>query len=412
MLRIFFRLTNNLLFIVFYCCFWDFLPKRIRKLYIQNRLNYITNNSRKLKFYNGLKSNELKYFPFVSKTIIKENINFNYFKDKAIYGSKFTSGSSGVPFEIPKWKFSDLLEFLVGERAFYRVIGYKFRPKVLVLRSFSPKPGEKITKYSFLRNWYYYSPYHINKLNLKTLLDYYKKVKPTILKGYPSTIFSFTSLLLENNIKLDSPKLIFTSSETFPKEWRKVIENYWSCPVIDWYGQNERTVIVSQCEYGNYHTNDDYGILEIDKNTNEIIATSLWNDVMPFIKYRTGDIAIELKSPIKCKCKNKGPIQIAGIIGRIDDMLIDGNNDKIPPTNFYSLFEKFNLKGFQILQKKDLSITVMIEGWSNINNMEQLLIKEELISRVKGQKLIIQSVNEIERSSVTNKIKIIKREKL
>ena len=100
-----------------------------------------------------------------------------------------------------------------------------------------------------------------------------------------------------------------------------------------------------------------------------------------------------------------------GIIGRIDDMLIDGNNDKIPPTNFYSLFEKFDLKGFQILQKKDLSITVMIEGWSNINNMEQLLIKNELISRVKGQKLIIQSVNEIERSSVTNKIKIIKREK-
>ena len=132
---------------------------------------------------------------------------------------------------------------------------------------------------------------------------------------------------------------------------------------------------------------------------------------MPFIKYRTGDLAIPLKGSITCICKNKGPIQISGIIGRIDDMLIDGNNDKIPPTNFYSLFEKFDLKGFQILQKKDLSITVMIEGWSNINNMEQLLIKNELISRVKGQKLIIQCVNEIERSSVTNKIKIIKREK-
>ena len=411
MLRIFFRLTNNLLFIIIYCCFWDFLPKRIRKSYIQNRLNYIANNSRRLKFYEGLKSNEIQYFPYVSKTIIKENIDFNYFKDNAIYGSKFTSGSSGVPFEIPKWKYSDLLEFLIGERTFYRVIGYKFRPKVLVLRSFSPKPGEKKTKYSFLRNWYYYSPYHINKSNINTLLEFYLKVNPKVLKGYPSTIFSFTSLLIENNIKLTSPKLIFTSSETFPNEWRKVIENYWSCPVIDWYGQNERTVIVSQCEYGNYHTNDDYGVLEIDNKTNEIIATSLWNNVMPFIKYRTGDLAIPLKGSIICKCKNKGPIQIAGIIGRIDDMLIDGNNDKIPPTNFYSLFEKFDLKGFQILQKKDLSITVMIEGWSNINNIEQLLIKNELISRVKGQKLIIQSVNEIERSSVTNKIKIIKREK-
>ena len=411
MLRIFFRLTNNLFFIIVFSCFWDFLSQKTRRLYIQNRINYIIHNSKKLKFYRGLKSNHLKKFPFVSKTIIKENIDDFFFKDKANYGSKFTSGSSGVPFEIPKWKYSDFLEFLTGERAFYRVIGYKFRPNVLVLRSFSPKPGEKITKYSLLRNWYYYSPYHINKLNLKKLIDYYKKVKPTILKGYPSTIYSLTILLSENNIKLNSPKLIFTSSETFPGKWRKVIENYWNCPIIDWYGQNERTVIISQCEYGNYHTNDDYGYLEIDEKTNEIIATSLWNDVMPFIRYRTGDIAIPLKKPIKCKCNNKGPVQIAGIIGRIDDMLIDGNNDKIPPTNFYSLFEKFNLKGFQIIQQKDLSITVKIEGWNEINNEEQLLIKNELISRVKDQKLIIQSVNEIERSTVTNKIKIIKREK-
>ena len=390
---------------------WDFLPDKIRKLYMTGRINYITNHSRKLKFYETLKSSELKYFPFVSKTIIKKNIGNIFFKDKATYGSKFTSGSSGVPFEIPKWKYSDWLEFLIGERAFYRVIGFKLRPNVLVIRSFSPKPGEKITKYSLLRNWYYYSPYHINKSNIKTLLDYYNKVKPTILKGYPSTIFSFTSLLLENNIKLNSPKLIFTSSETFPSEWRKIIENYWSCPIIDWYGQNERTVIVSQCEFGNYHTNDDYGILEIDEKTNEIIATSLWNNIMPFIKYRTGDLAIPLREPIKCKCNNKGPVQISGIIGRIDDMLIDGNNDKIPPTNFYSLFEKFDLKGFQILQKKDLSINVMIEGWNNINNNQQILIKNELLSRVKGQRLIIQSVDKIKRSTVTNKIKIIKREK-
>ena len=92
-------------------------------------------------------------------------------------------------------------------------------------------------------------------------------------------------------------------------------------------------------------------------------------------------------------------------------MLIDGNNDKIPPTNFYSLFEKFDLEGFQILQKKDLSIIVMIEGWSNINCKEQKLIKNELISRIKNQKLIIKSVDKIKRSTVTNKIKIIKREK-
>lgn len=390
--------------------FWDKLPQIVRTKFKQYRKEFILTSARELDFYKFAISNNLDDFPFTSKTILKQNRERICREERASYGFKYTSGSSGVPFQIPKWKYSDLIEFVVGERAFYRVMGFKLRPRVLVLRSFSPKRGEKITKYSFLRNWYYFSPYHINKENLKTLLAYYRHVRPKILKGYPSTIYSFTLLLINNEIKEESPELIFTSSETFPSGWREIIENYWDCPVIDWYGQNERTVIVTQCEFGNYHTNDDYGILEIDADSNEIIATSLWNDIMPFIKYRTGDIAIPLNSIVNCQCCNKGPVQIAGIVGRTDDMLVDGNRNQIPPTNFYSLFEKFSLKGFQIVQKKDLSIDVLVIGWEDLDIDEKRIIQDELNERVKGQILNIIGVQEIERNTVTNKIKIIKRE--
>lgn len=414
MLLLFTRLTNTLFFILLNTIFWDFFPSKYRNKIIQIRRKYILKNYQNLDYFknNSFKTNsdDLNSFHFTSKEIIKKNYSKFIFTKKVKYGSKYTSGSSGIPFEIPKWRYSDLLEFLVGERAFYRVIGFHFRPKVLVLRSFSPKPNEPITKYSLIRNWYYFSPYHINVKYLKDFLSYYKSVRPVILKGYPSTIYSLTLLLIENKISLNSPKLIFTSSETFPNEWRKIIKNYWNCPVIDWYGQNERNAIIAQCKYGNYHTNDDYGFIEIDNETNEIISTSLWNNVMPIVRYRTGDIAIKLKKKINCKCGNKGPVQILGVIGRIDDLLIDGNGDRIPPTNFYSLFEKYDINAFQIIQKKNLNIIVNISGWKKIDINTKKIIEYELNSRFKGQTLKINSVKEIQRSTVTNKLKVIKKE--
>lgn len=389
------------MFKIFSLIIWDRYPKVIRNYIVRRRLDKVYNSFKRTKYFR--KSG----FPeFLSKSLIREIGESEFLAKSPRFGFKYTSGSSGQPFRVAKWRFSDLYEYLMGERAMRRV-GAPFRPRVLVLRSYSPVNGV-LTKYSSLRNWYYFSPYHLNNKYLEDIVSYYKKVRPQVIKGYPSTIFLLTKLLKDHSIKLDSPKLIFTSSETFPGNWRDFIKDYWECPILDWYGQNERTAIIHQCINGNYHTNEDYGRIEIDDVTGEIIATTLLNNVFPLIRYRTGDIAQRLDAQVTCGCNVKGPIQLSGIQGRIDDLLIDGNDDLIPPTNFYSLFEKLNLDQFTITQQKSRKIIVGISGWDSLDEITRSHVISELESRLKNCHIEIENLKQLDRNRLTEKHKIIK----
>ncbi len=118
----------------------------------------------------------------------------------------------------------------------------------VVLRSFSPKVGEPPFKVDKILNYWYLSPYDINQKNLDIYLSVFKQSKAKLLRGYPSSIYILTLLLKENNIQVPQIKTLFTSSENLVPHYKKVIQEYWQIPLIDWYGQNERTVTVQICE--------------------------------------------------------------------------------------------------------------------------------------------------------------------
>ena len=291
---------------------------------------------------------ELKKFPVINKQVIKEN-----FKD--FYSIKFngkashTSGSTGTP---------------------------------------------------------YLSPFHINESNLALYLSVIEKSRAKIIRGYASSIYIFTLLLKQKNIKIPQIKTIVTSSETLLPAYRSVIEEYWELPVLDWYGQNERTVTVQQCWVGNYHNNDDYGIIELS-DKNEIIATSLNNYVMPFIRYNTGDKAIPLdgKAPI-CPCGRHLSIPFKGIEGRSDDILIKDDGTAIPTANFSTAMKNFSdLRQFQIIQDKDRSITLKVV-LDNDSSQYVNLIASEVYRRLGNIKLNIEKVPQIKRDIKTGKIKV------
>jgi phenylacetate-CoA ligase len=354
---------------------------------------------------------ELNKFPVVTKDLIRKDpslfIREDILENKIRW--KSTSGSSGKPFQVAKCFFSDGIEVILGYRAwsFGRFV-YKLREPAVVLRSFSPKENEPIFKRNLIRNFWYLSPYHINEKHLPLFLEVFKKSKAKVLKGYPSSIYILTLLLKKNNIRLEAIQTIITSSENMIPQYRDEINNYWGCDVLDWYGQNERTVTVQQCEYGNYHNNDDYGICEVVEN-NQIIGTSLNNDIMPLIRYQTNDIAVPLDSVIcNCKCGRNTSIPFKAIQGRSDDILYREGKEPIPTINFYNLLEKFqNIRQFHILQNEDLSIVMRISENSPISKMDLANLKTGLKQRVGNIPIEIIVVDEIKRNVSTDKIKII-----
>ena len=330
------------------------------KLYQERKLKRIlTIAVNKVPYYKPYKSEidfdnfslqELKKLPLINKDIIRQNPLDFIREDKNINNLqwKSTSGSSGKPFKVPKHYFSDAIEVILGYRAWsFGKFSYRLREPAIVIRSFSPKENEPIHKRDIIRNFWYLSPYHINDGHLPIFLKTFKKSQAKVLKGYPSSVYILTLLLKKHNIKLPQIQTIITSSETMLPKYRNEIESYWQCDVLDWYGQNERTVTVQQCSYGNYHNNDDYGICEIDTD-NTIIATSLNNDIMPLLRYHTNDKAIPLhEKNITCECGRAMHIPFKGIEGRQDDILYKEGKEAIPTINFYNLMEKFqNIKQF------------------------------------------------------------------
>lgn len=348
---------------------------------------------------------ELKKFPIINKQMIRENFK-DFCSIKFNGKASHTSGSTGTPFEFKVSYESDAIEKITSNRAWGmgKDYTYKSGDPIIVLRTYSPKEGKLLYKIS--GDYWYLSPFHINESNLALYLSVIEKSKAKIIRGYASSIYIFTLLLKQKNIKIPQIKTIVTSSETLLPTYRSTIEEYWGLPVLDWYGQNERTVTVQQCWAGNYHNNDDYGIVELS-DKNEIIATSLNNYVMPFIRYNTGDKAIALdgKAPI-CPCGRHLSIPFKGIEGRSDDILIKDDGTKVPSINIYTIMHELDfIKQFQIIQSKNTDIVINVI--SNLDNARELLLCDNIRNRLGNVAIKINVVDEIERDLSTGKIKTI-----
>lgn len=383
--------------------------ERILKIAV-NKVPFYKQYKDKINFRN-FTMQELTKLPIISKEdiratpdlFIREDVDQNKLRWKS------TSGSSGKPFRVPKSYFSDAIEVILGYRAWsmgkYK---YRIRSRAICLRSFCPNEGDPVWKRDWIRNFWYLSPYHINQENLPEYIEIIKRSKSKVLKGYPSSIYLFTLLLKKNKIKLHQIRTIITSSEDMIDQYSRVIRSYWKCDVLDWYGQNERTVTVQQCEFNSYHNNDDYGFIELYKNN--IIATSINNNIMPLIRYKTGDLAepVDGKDVI-CECGNNMTIPFYKVKGRADDIIYKKGLDPIPTINFYNLFEKFlDVRQFQIIQEQDLSIKVYVSEINKLDEQQLKKLKKGVSDRVGDLPIKIHIVKEVLRDKNTDKVKLIK----
>tara|TARA_B100000809_G_C15138468_1_gene531791 strand:+ start:2589 stop:3881 length:1293 start_codon:yes stop_codon:yes gene_type:complete len=353
---------------------------------------------------------ELKKFPIIDKNIIRSEMDsFISSKKNAQSILSHTSGSSGKPFNFYVTQESEALEDLTAYRAWSMGREYSYIPNdpVLVLRTYVPKDGDPLYKVDKRRNYWYLSPFDINNKNLELYLEVIKKSEAKIIRGYGSSIYLFTLLLKENKVKVPQLKTIVTSSETLIPYQRRIIEDYWGIPVLDWYGQNERAITVQQCWAGNYHNNDDYGLVELNEK-NQIIATSLNNDIMPFIRYNTEDVAIPMDENIdECKCGRTLSIPFKAVLGRSDDILVKSDGTKIPTANFSTAMKNYEkLKQFKIIQKIDNTLDLYLVLEKNVNDLYIEKIRGEVIQRLGNLEINVELVNEIERDRRTGKIKV------
>jgi len=343
---------------------------------------------------------DLRKLPFLTKEIIRKNKE--KLKAANFHGSAFsnatTGGSSGDPFGF----YNQVGYSNVRERAFiyslWSRVGFHESDKRLVLRGSTVKNDNKI-EYNPTTKEIICSIYDMDENHL---FLYFKKMKEEHVKyihGHVSSIVIFANFLIRNNLSHNLRAVFGASEKVFPFQ-REIIKKAFNTRLFSWYGQSEQVVLAGECERSSlYHVFPEYGVLElIDEDGNniyvpgqsgEIVGTSFNNYVMPFIRYRTGDVA--KYSSQKCNCGREYDL-LEDIEGRSYEYIVTKCGNKISLTGliFGQHFEAFeHIERMQIYQDKQGAIEIRIVKLQGYSKRDEIEI-DEIIKKAVGPALSVK----------------------
>lgn len=157
-----------------------------------------------------------------------------------------------------------------------------------------------------------------------------RDMRPRMLFGYPSALAHIARHAEASGLRMDDLgiQVAFVTSERLYDEQRRQIENTFGCRVANGYGGRDAGFIAHECPDGGMHITAEDIIIEIvDSAGNvlaagqagEIVVTHLSTRDFPFIRYRTGDVAVLDES--SCRCGRGLPL-IREIQGRTTDFVV------------------------------------------------------------------------------------------
>ncbi|MCA6478648.1 MAG: phenylacetate--CoA ligase family protein [Chitinophagaceae bacterium] len=336
---------------------------------------------------------DLTRLPILSKDFVKKNkeifINKTYLKNALNFK---TSGSTGEPFEILVHPDQWVVEQGVVWRH-WKWGGYNFRDPLAMVRSFVPPNQDTLWETNKITNFTYFSPFHLNDVNMAKYLEVMIRKKIVILRGYPSSILCLAKYIERTSHPIPKIKLILTASEVLTEQDRSIIEKAFRSKVFNHYGLAEQIVMMGDCErHEGLHNYDEYGYLELLDTDNpkvkRIIGTNLHNLTTPLIRYDTGDLAILADYP--CSCGRTLPT-IKNVIGRKDLCIKTTEGYEIPTTNFYTMLEHFQeIDRWQIIQHSLTNIEFVFSV-KNITEQRMLNLEQEIKKRLHSNMSIILS---------------------
>jgi phenylacetate-CoA ligase len=329
------------------------------------------------KLFKGLKItphdiltiNDLEKLPVMTKDIIIDNwedlkpLTLSSMK----YSNQTTGGSTGVPL---KYRLLKSDRFL-GAALLYRgwnYTGYELGDKMIFLGGSSIGTVNKSTVthkiHEVVRNLKLFSSFDMGLEDMQSYVDQINSFKPKFLRGYPTSISFLSDYIHSNNLNITQVNAIYTTSEKLLPHAVKKIEDTFDCNVYDNYGLHDGGVGAYQCsEKDGYHIDTERAIMEIvddsGKQINDglgrILATSLNNFAMPFIRYDTGDLGHVIED--QCSCGRKSKL-LKEIVGRQQEMLQTPEGKFVHGQFFTNIF--WDIKGIKEFQVIQLSLHELI----------------------------------------------------
>ncbi len=366
----------------------------------------------------GIHSDDIKSIDDIGKIplITKQDFHLrepSYYQDQRSDPAQclpvFTSGSSGLSLLFLIDKQYDQIRKAQYLRPYY-TNGQRPTDKVVRISRYSAPPRKWFQKLGIFDETRI-----LSDSNLDRQLQIIQELKPQVLYGYGSCLSLLAAKILEENISLPAPRLLFTDSELLTSQMRQVIERGFRGSVIDIYGTFETDNIAYECNrHQGYHIAEDSVVMEFVQDgkpvgpgeSGEIVCTVLDNFMTPFIRYNLRDVGKYKQTP--CSCGRTFPL-MEMIEGRVDDFALCENGQVKSPHVFLGMFAAFSesLHEFQVIQEDVRHFSVNIVPRRAFNGREQAAIRKGFRKEFPEAHIEIRIVSSIEREQ-SGKFRVFK----
>ncbi|MDP1902582.1 MAG: AMP-binding protein [Rubrivivax sp.] len=211
--------------------------------------------------------------------------------------------------------------------------------------------------------------FEMSETKLDSFVAAIRRRRPKMLFGYPSAISHIARHAEQRGQRMDDLglKVAFVTSERLYDEQRAAIERVFGCRVANGYGGRDAGFIAHQCPSGGMHlTAEDIVVEIVDREgrvlppgqAGEIVITHLATQDFPFIRYRTGDVAV--LDDRTCAC-GRGLPMLKEIQGRTTDFVVAADGTVMHGLALiYILRDLPGLQQFKIIQESLLQTRILL----------------------------------------------------
>jgi len=349
------------------------------KAVIRHAYDYVPYYHRLFKSVN-IKPDDIRNFEDVRKIppLSKEYVRQN-FADMLVRGVDIsrlpveaTSGSTGIPLKV------------LHDPSF-TLAGYRGAVTSYVLFERGVKPGDNFVTVwgrasesirwgkKYVKLWNGIRETVVPLFPPPKLARILRLIKPDVISTFPSVLIT----LADYDVSGINPRIIFTGGEVVTEHCREVCRKAFGLEPFEGYGCVEFGNLAFDCEeHCGLHMITNIAFIEfVDEagewvsagEQGEIVVTGLLNYVMPFIRYRIGDLGIPTDE--KCACGRSWPL-IKSIQGRINDFLVLPSGRKVSylyvqRAIFHRILREniFAISQYQIIQdRRDRVILKVVKG--------------------------------------------------
>lgn len=298
---------------------------------------------------------DLRKMPMLEKDDIRDNLYFDLLSDGRRWKDMYriaTSGSTGRPLTVMVDRHQLEYRWASTLRS-QEWTGYRFGDRTVRLwhqtigmdrsQVFKEKLDALLCRRKFV------PAFALDDAGIHEMERTIRSHEPRLVDGYAESFSYLARRGVDPSVRSLGIKGLMSSAQTLDDQTREKVEEAFGTKVFDKYGSREFSGIAYQCEAQNgLHVAAESYHVEIlvdgrpaePGELGEVFITDLTNHVMPFIRYRIGDLAYAIDNSKPCEC-GRGLPRIGAVEGRVQSMVVGANGVGMPGTFFSHVLKDY-----------------------------------------------------------------------